>query len=454
MESLLIKGLQLIVSLALLVIIHEFGHYIIARIFGIKVEKFYLFFNPWFSIAKWKPKKGKPKYDKNGNERATWRDTEYGIGWVPLGGYVKIAGMIDESMDTEQMAQPQKPWEFRSKPAYQRLLVMIGGVTFNFILAVLIYTGIAWYWGDRYIPLDKAYEGMDFGAPALAVGFQNGDIPLEADGKKLDASKDGWLFDMANARTVTVLRNHRDTVTIPLPDDFITRFEKEPLLTYRYPVVVADVQGGSPAFSAGIQKGDRLVAVDTISTRSYSEFTPALKKYAGKPTHVTVERNGESIRIAVTPDSNGKLGFRLKDITDVYPAVFVKYGFIDAFPKGWEIGTMTLTNYVSSLSHLFSKEGINSLGGFGTIGSMFPEQWSWYSFWSITAFLSVILAFMNIIPIPGLDGGHVMFLLWEIITRRKPSEKVLIYAQYAGMMFLILLLLYANGADLFRAIMY
>lgn len=452
MEPFLMKALQLIVALAFLVIIHEFGHYIIARMFGIKVEKFYLFFNPWFSLFKWKPKKGKPKYDKNGNERATWRDTEYGIGWLPLGGYVKIAGMIDESMDKEQMKQPAQPWEFRSKPAYQRLLVMIGGVLFNFILAILIYAGIAFWWGNKFIPLDQATEGMDFSPVAIEAGFRNGDIPLTADGKKIDASKEDFLYTTASAKTVEVLRNRRDTVKINLPSDFLVRLGKDGFMTYRQPVVVDKVQGMSPASEAGIKDNDRIVKIDTLSTRAYSELTSALQKYAGKETTVTVERDGKAITMPITPNESGKLGFQLKRITDVYPTVTVNYGFLRSFPKGVENGTKMLTNYVSSMKHVFTKEGATSIGGFGAIGDMFPERWNWLSFWEITAFLSVALAFMNILPIPALDGGHVLFLLYEIITRRKPAEKVLEYAQVAGMFFLLALLLYANGADIVRAL--
>lgn len=452
MEPFLMKALQLIVALAFLVIIHEFGHYIIARMFGIKVEKFYLFFNPWFSLFKWKPKKGKPKYDKNGNERATWRDTEYGIGWLPLGGYVKIAGMIDESMDKEQMKQPAQPWEFRSKPAYQRLLVMIGGVLFNFILAILIYAGIAFWWGNKFIPLDQATEGMDFSPVAIEAGFRNGDIPLTADGKKIDASKEDFLYTTASAKTVEVLRNRRDTVKINLPSDFLVRLGKDGFMTYRQPVVVDKVQGMSPASEAGIKDNDRIVKIDTLSTRAYSELTSALQKYAGKKTTVTVERDGKAITMPITPNESGKLGFQLKRITDVYPTVTVNYGFLRSFPKGVENGTKMLTNYVSSMKHVFTKEGATSIGGFGAIGDMFPERWNWLSFWEITAFLSVALAFMNILPIPALDGGHVLFLLYEIITRRKPAEKVLEYAQVAGMFFLLALLLYANGADIVRAL--
>ncbi len=446
------KALQLIVALAFLVIIHEFGHYIIARAFGIKVEKFYLFFNPWFSLAKWKPRKKETKLDKNGNEKATWRDTEYGIGWLPLGGYVKIAGMIDESMDQDQMAQPEQPWEFRAKPAYQRLLVMLGGVIFNFVLAIIIYAGIAWYWGEKYIPLDQAYEGMDFVPAAQAVGFRNGDIPLMADGVKLSAADGDYAFRMVEAKNVTVLRNHTDTVNITIPDDFIFRLNDEKgFLAYRVPVFVDRVLNGDPAAKAGIQEGDRIIAIGDTPTPSFTELTPALLANAGKTTTVTVERDGRKETLEITPNEYGKIGFQLRSIIDIYPTVTAQYSLLQSFPKGWEIGTGTLTNYVGSMKHVFSAEGAQTIGGFGAIGNLFPEKWNWYSFWQITAFLSVALAFMNIIPIPGLDGGHVMFLLYEVISRRKPSEKVLIYAQYAGMAFLMLLLVYANGNDIFRA---
>ena len=432
METFLIKAAQLIVSLAFLVVIHEFGHYIIARAFGIKVEKFYLFFNPWFSLFKWKPKSKGPKYDKNGKERATWRDTEYGIGWLPLGGYVKIAGMIDESMDKEQMAQPEKPWEFRAKPAWQRLCVMIAGVMFNFILAILIYAGIAFFYGNKYVPLDKAYEGMDFTPAAQNVGFVNADS----------------LTD----RGLMVVP--RDTVIVSLPSDFIHRVsEDEGFMAYRLPVFVAQINNGTPASRAGLEKGDRIVGIGGVPTPSYSELQDELKRNAGRETDITVMRGDKVLTLKATPSEEGKLGFGLMPLTEVYPTMTEHYSFFRSFPKGWQIGTETLGTYVSSLSHLFSKEGVQSVGGFGAIGSIFPEKWNWYQFWQTTAFLSVILAFMNITPIPGLDGGHVMFLLWEVVTRRKVNEKVLEYAQYAGMLFLLLLLVYANGNDIVRAFM-
>ncbi len=465
------KAAQLIVALAFLVIIHEFGHYIIARAFGIKVEKFYLFFNPGFSLFKWKPKSKKHKLDKNGNERASWRDTEYGIGWLPLGGYVKIAGMIDESMDKDQMAQPVQPWEFRAKPAYQRLCVMLAGVVFNFVLAIIIYAGIAFHWGAQYLPLESAYEGMDYSETAKKAGFQNGDIPVKADGQPVDIARVGSLYYLADAKEATVLRKvesdsvlfadgriadvaRRDTVTFALPEEFLWQLNDDKnkmMMTYRLPVFVQSVVGGSAAAKAGIMVGDRLVAVGGVPTPSYSELTQQLSQHKDQPTQITLQRDGKILQVNATPDSDGKLGFQLKPMTEIYPVVYKKYSLIESVPQGWRNGTDMLGSYVSSMSKVFSRHGVESIGGFGSIGSLFPEKWNWLSFWQITAFLSVVLAFMNLIPIPGLDGGHVLFLLWEVITRRKVNEKVMEWAQYAGMAFLLLLLVYANGKDLIRA---
>ncbi len=452
MTPILMKALQLIVALALLVIIHEFGHYLMARIFGIKVEKFYLFFNPWFSIAKWKPKKKKVKYDKNGVEKASWRDTEYGIGWLPLGGYVKIAGMIDESMDKEQLAKPAQPTDFRAKPAWQRLLVMIGGVTFNFILAILIYIGIAFHWGAEYIPLENATEGMEYCEEARKLGFQNGDIPLLADGHKLDASKN-FPYEMVTAREVKVLRNHTDTVSIAIPENFALTLSnaKQSLLAYRVPVYVAKIQGGSAASKAGMEEGDHIVAVNGVPTPGFTELTEQLVANGGKEVTVSVERDGRILDLKATPTEGGKLGFQLRPITEIYKPVVVNYSLWEAVPKGIVNGTEMLTNYVGSMKYLFTKEGSQSIGGFGAIGSMFPDRWNWLSFWQITAFISVALAFINILPIPALDGGHVMFLLYEMVMRKPAPEKVMEYAQIAGMAFLLLLMLYANGLDAIRS---
>lgn len=423
-------------SLSLLVIIHELGHFMWARLFKIRVEKFYIFFNPWFSLLKWKPKNS---------------DTTYGLGWLPLGGYVKIAGMIDESMDKEQMAQPPQPWEFRTKPAWQRLLVMTGGVLNNFILAIVIYAGIAWCWGERTIPYQNAYEGMDFTPAAQSLGFRNGDILLTADGRTIDSRERSALYRMLEADRVTVLRNHHDTVTLQMPRNAVTSLpQDDPFMAYRLPVFVKQVMPGEPAEQAGLIAGDRIIAVGDSLTPAYTELSPALKAYGGKQVPVTLLRGSDTVMVSATPTNGGKLGFGLMSPLEVYRCDTTKYGLLHSIPVGIGNGTEMLTTYVSSLKHIFTKEGAESIGGFGAIGNLFPPKWDWRTFWEMTAFLSIILAFMNIIPIPALDGGHVLFLLWEVITRRKPSDKFLEYAQMAGMTFLLLLLLYANFNDIYR----
>lgn len=449
----MIKAVQLVAAFALLVLVHEFGHYIFSRIFGVKVEKFYLFFNPWFTIYKYKPKK---KALKSGEEdKMTWRDTEYGIGWLPLGGYCKIAGMIDESMDREQMAQPAKPWEFRSKPAWQRLLIMIGGVLFNFILAIVIYSGIIYTWGERYIPFSNATEGMMYCDSAHKIGFQDGDIPLLADGEELTTYTGDELMKMLGAKTVTVLRNGTDTVNIAIPDNFIFKANKEAedgqmFMAYRLPVVVADVQPGMGALKAGIEKGDSIVSVNGVPAASFEVFTTQLEKNKNKTVAIGFVRNGKPMSADVAIDGGGKIGIMLTPITDVYNTITREYSILASIPRGIELGVEKLTSYVGQMKYVFTAEGAKNLGGFGAIGNIFPDEWNWEQFWSITAFLSVILAFMNILPIPALDGGHVLFLLVEIITRRQPSEKFLEKAQMIGMTFLIALLLFANGNDIYR----
>lgn len=453
METFLIKAAQLIVAFAILVIIHEFGHYIFSRIFGVKVEKFYLFFNPWFTLYKYKPKKPAPKPGEE--EKMTWRDTEYGIGWVPLGGYCKIAGMIDESMDTEQMKQPAKPWEFRSKPAWQRLLIMVGGVLFNFILAIIIYTGIVFAWGEKYIPFRNATEGMMYSETAHKVGFVDGDIPLAADGKELTYYSGDELLKMLDAKVVTVLRNKCDTVNINIPDGFIFTANKEAeegnlFMAYRLPVVISDLQPGMGAVKAGLMKSDSIVSINGVSTPSFDIFKAELDKNMDKNVTIGFLRNGKPMESEVAVDAAGKIGIMLTPLTDIYRTVTREYSIFASIPRGIELGVEKLTSYVSQMKYVFTREGAKNLGGFGAIGNIFPESWNWEQFWSITAFLSVILAFMNILPIPALDGGHVLFLLVEIITRRQPSEKFLEYAQMAGMAFLFALLLFANGNDIYR----
>ena len=436
METFLIKALQLVVALSLLVIVHELGHFLWARVFKIRVEKFYIFFNPWFSLFKWKPEN---------------RDTTYGVGWLPLGGYVKIAGMIDESMDREQMAQPPQPWEFRTKPAWQRLLVMTGGVINNFILAILIYAGIAWYWGERTIPYQNAYEGMDFTPAAQSLGFRNGDVLLTADGRLIDSKERGAIYNMLDSKHVEVLRNHRDTVTLIMPANAVTSLpQDDPFMAYRVPVFVKQVMPGEPAAKAGLQEGDRIIAVGDSLTPAYTEFVPALAAYGGKEVPLTLLRGNDTVMTVATPTPAGKLGFGLMGPIDVFRCDTTQYGFFQSIPIGIGNGTDMLTTYVGSLKHVFTKEGAESIGGFGAIGNLFPAKWDWRTFWEMTAFLSIILAFMNIIPIPALDGGHVAFLLWEVVTRRKPSEKFMEYAQMVGMFLLLALLIYANSNDIYR----
>lgn len=453
METFIIKALQLMLALALLVLVHEFGHYLFSRIFGVKVEKFYLFFNPWFTPFKYKPKKPAPKPGEE--EKASWRDTEYGIGWLPLGGYCKIAGMIDESMDKEQMAQPEKPWEFRAKPAWQRLLIMIGGVIFNFITAIIIYSGIVYTWGEKFLPFRNATEGMMYSETAHKIGFQDGDIPLFADDTELEYLSGDAIMSIVGAKQVRVLRNHTDTVAIDIPENFIFTANEEAengqsLMAYRLPVVVYDTQNGMGAIKAGLERGDRIVAVNNVSTPSYDLFKTELENNKDKTVSLTYVRNGEEQTTDIEIDGGGKIGISLTPITDIYETITLDYSLFKSIPRGIEMGVDKLTSYVSQMKYVFTAEGAQSLGGFGALGSIFPETWDWLNFWNITAFLSVILAFMNILPIPALDGGHVLFLLVEIVTRRKPSEKFLEYAQMAGMIFLLALMLYANANDIYR----
>lgn len=437
METILIKALQLILSLSLLVLIHEFGHFIFARLFKVRVEKFYLFFDPWFSLFKFKPKNS---------------DTEYGIGWLPLGGYCKISGMIDESMDKEQMAQPAKPYEFRSKPAGQRLMIMIGGVLFNFLLALFIYSMVLFAWGDTYLPLKNVKLGMDYSETFINVGFRDGDILLRADDEELERYNEDCLRKVVDARNVTVLRDGVETV-IPMPDDMMQRLlrDKQGFAAYRFPMVVKSLSSDDmPAARAGIQSGDSIVSVNGVPVVTYYEAATMLAENKSKEIALGYYRDGSLRTTEIAVDSLGHIGVGACLPTDIYDTVTRSYGFLASFPAGVRLGINTLKGYVSDMQYVFTKEGASSLGGFATIGSIFPDTWNWRAFWMQTAFLSIILAFMNILPIPALDGGHVMFLLYEVIARRKPSDKFLEYAQMVGMAILFALLLYANGNDLFR----
>jgi regulator of sigma E protease len=435
-------------SLSLLIIIHEGGHFLFSRLFHVRVEKFYIFFDPWFSLFKYTSKRS---------------HTEYGIGWLPLGGYVKIAGMIDESMDTEQMKQPPQPWEFRTKPAWQRLIIMVAGVFFNFLLALFIYSMILFTWGDQYINVQKAPMGMAFNETAKSVGFHDGDVLLSADGQPFVRYGGDLLSKVVDAREVTVLRGGKK-VAVYIPDKLMERLMTDSVhfATYRYPFVADTIVAHSPAAMAGMQHGDSIVALNGHSI-SFFDFKKAMgerQKLAAKTRSDSIDyhlitltymRAGQSHTVSLKADSHFTIGIiPVQDLNKIMPLVDLRYGFFESFPAGITLGVRTLSGYINSMKYVFSKEGAKQLGGFGTIGSIFPATWDWHQFWYMTAFLSIILAFMNILPIPALDGGHVLFLIYEIVTRRKPSDKFLEYAQMVGMGLLLLLLIWANFNDIVR----
>lgn len=443
METFLIRALQLILSLSLLVIIHEGGHFFFARLFKIRVEKFYIFFDPWFSLFKYKPKNS---------------DTEYGVGWLPLGGYCKISGMIDESMDTEQMKQPAQPWEFRSKPAWQRLLVMIGGVLMNFLLALFIYSMILFTWGDRYTALSDMTMGMKFNEHAQEIGFRDGDILKSADGKELIRFNMDMIRSIVEAREVTVLRQGEEK-KILLPELSLLDVAKEDpmFVDVFYPNVVDSVLPDGGFAKVGIQKGDSLVAFNGKEMTSWNEFLDNMAELKAKAElenktsaefTLVYSRAGVRDTVAVQTDDKFKVAV-IGGLVD-YQQRTLSYGFFESFPAGVALGVNTLKGYVNDMKYVFTKEGAKSVGGFATIGSIFPKVWDWQRFWEMTAFLSIILAFMNILPIPALDGGHVLFLLYEIVARRKPSDKFLEYAQMVGMFLLFGLLIWANFNDVLR----
>ncbi|MBB3187038.1 RIP metalloprotease RseP [Microbacter margulisiae] len=489
METFLIKAAQLILSLSILVFLHELGHFTFARIFKTRVDKFYLFFNPSFSLFRMKkinskryfrffasnvPDMYQPMKDSEGNivkdekgkakleeintnelEENDWRrhpeKTEWGIGWLPLGGYCKIAGMIDESMDTEALKKPAQSWEFRSKPAWQRLLIMVGGVVVNFLTALIIYALILFSWGQEYLPLQNARMGMQFSEVALKNGFHNGDILLAVNNKPVDEASDAIgkiLIDEAS--TVEVLRDGK-TVQLTLPSNFaqqvIGSHEKQ-FMAPRVPFVINKVVNETPAATAGLAKGDSVVAINGKSMYTAQDIMSFLQDNKGKTISLTFFRNGKQMTKPIAIDANGKLGVELVPFTEYFKTKHIEYGLLASIPAGIEMGVDKLTSYVKQLKFVFTKQGAKQIGGFGTIGSLFPSIWDWQSFWGLTAFLSIILAFMNILPIPALDGGHTLFLLYEIVTGRKPSDKFLEHAQMVGLILLFALLIYANGNDL------
>ncbi len=434
--NILIQAGQLILSLSILVILHEFGHFLPARLFKIRVEKFYLFFDPWFSL--FKLKKG---------------DTEYGIGWLPLGGYVKISGMVDESMDKEQLKLPPQEWEFRSKPAWQRLIVMLGGVTVNIVSALIIYMMIAFTWGETSLPLANAKYGIMCDSTALDIGLMNGDKILSVGGENVeDFHEVTAILLLDKPHTIEIDRNG-EKKTIQVPSDFVKRVLSKGAKGFISPrglFAAGDFPEKSGAKLAGIQKGDFLVALNGEKLLFYDQFGPRLSKLKNQKATIGLIRAGKYQELSVPVDADGKIGIFAVSPMAMLDIVTTHFGFFESIPKGISLGTKTLSNYLKQFKIIFTKEGAKQIGGFGTFAGLFGTTWDWESFWRLTAFISIILAVMNILPIPALDGGHVMFLLYEMITRRKPNQKAMEYAQMAGMVVLLALLLYANGNDIFR----
>ncbi|MDD4189821.1 MAG: RIP metalloprotease RseP [Mangrovibacterium sp.] len=441
MEQILIKAAQLIVSLSILVILHEFGHFIFARLFKTRVEKFYLFFDPWFSL--FKIKRG---------------GTEYGVGWLPLGGYVKISGMIDESMDKEALQLPPQPWEFRSKKAYQRLLIMTGGVLMNFIFAFIIYIGVLYAWGTAYLPTGNVKYGIMVYEAGEQIGLQNGDQIVSVDHQYVaDFHKIMPTVVLDHAKTIQVLRNGQQVDVGISTEDLALLIKSKDVIAPRMPFgfKVGKVMKDSPAEEAGLEKGDAFMDIDGQQFEFYDQFTAYLKSNRNTPVRVQVLRNEEAVTIPVTVNGEGQLGF-FPEFEESAVAFLkyetVKYQFLESIPAGIHRGVSMIKDYLKQFKLLFSPEteAYKSLGGFISIGNIFPGAWDWYAFWNMTAFLSIILAIMNLLPIPALDGGHVMFLLFEMVTGRKPGDKFLEYAQIAGMIFLLALVLYANANDIIK----
>ena len=444
METFLIRALQLMMSLSLLVIIHEGGHFFFAKLFKVRVTKFYLFFDPWFSLFKFKPKNS---------------ETEYGMGWLPLGGYVQIAGMVDETQSSEDLNHPVEPWEFRAKPAWQRLLIMVGGVMMNFLLALFIYSMTLFTWGDQYVSLQDMTHGMEFNEHAEEIGFRDGDILLSADDQPLQRFNVDMLRAITEARVVKVNRGGQE-VEIFMPEVSLLDVAKDnpPFVEPLIPNVVDSVIPGRPFDAIGIQPGDVLLAINGKELSSYNAFIyqlDALRQDAeaeGKKVadlNLIYSRSGVRDTVALQTNTLFMVGASSAALAD-YKVTKLEYGFFESFPAGIALGVNTLKGYVNDMKYVFTKEGAKSVGGFGTIGSIFPSVWDWHRFWEMTAFLSIILAFMNILPIPALDGGHVLFLLYEIIARRKPSDKFMEYAQMTGMILLFGLLIWANFNDVLR----
>ena len=434
MEPMVIKGIQLLLSLSILIVLHELGHFIPAKIFKTRVEKFFLFFDVKFALFKKK-----------------FGDTVYGIGWLPLGGYVKISGMIDESMDKEQMKLPPKPWEFRTKPAWQRLIIMLGGVTVNLVLGFLIYMMILFIWGKNTLPNSALPLGLGVSPLAKEIGFEKGDQIVSVDGKPLEVALDiNKLLLIRSVQVVQVERKNGMKINITIPENIGDRMfttGQMSILYPRFPAEIDSVLTDKGAFQAGFRAGDKIIFADETIIEDWTELRDYNNEKANQKVQYIIERNQIKDTINMVLDAQGKMG--------VIPKNSIKISQEDlslgeSIAEGFSYGYWMLYDYVAQFKYVFTKKGASQLGGFGAIGSLFPASWDWRAFWGSTAFISIILAFMNLLPIPALDGGHVMFLLYEMISGRKPNDKFMEYAQMVGFFLLMALVIYANGNDLFR----
>ena len=431
-------------SLSILVILHELGHFIPAKFFKTRVEKFYLFFDPWFSLVK----------KKIG-------DTEYGIGWLPLGGYVKISGMIDESMDKEQMQKPPESWEFRAKPTWQRLIIMLGGVTVNLLLGIFIYGMVLFAYGSKYLPNENVTDGIWCVSPlAKDLGFETGDKIITVDDEKPQAFNS--IFESLLYAESVALERDGVTKELALPSNFIAQLlesEERILFVPRFPTIISGFPANSNAKNAGFEKKDRIVSVNGVETKYFDEFKFELQQHKGENISVRINRFGEEIILSVDVTNEGMIGFMPSNLSlnqleelEIYSLNSATYSFLESLPAGYHLAIRKLNSYISQFKLILSPStgAYKGLGGFGTIGSLFPGKWHWQSFWEMTAFLSLMLAFMNVLPIPALDGGHVVFLLYEMLVGKPAPEKVMEYAQMVGMLLLLSLLVYANGNDLLK----
>ena len=439
MEQVLIKAAQLLLSLSILVVLHEFGHFAFARLFKTRVEKFYLFFDPWFAL--FKTKRG---------------ETEYGVGWLPLGGYVKISGMIDESMDKEAMSLPPEPWEFRSKKAYQRLLIMLGGVMMNFIFAFIIYIGILYVWGTQYLPTENVTHGIVVNETGKQIGLQNGDKILAVDGlfiENFDKIIPTVILDAA--KNIEVERNGQKINVEVSDEDLALLIKSKGVMSIRtlFNFEIARFSKKSIGKGAGLEKGDKLLSVNGEKFIFYDEFQQTMQDNKDKTVELQALRNGQVKTFNIQLDETGLIGVGPdpKMFSD-FEFKTTKYSFLESIPAGFKKGTNTVRDYLKQFKLIFSPKtkAYESLGGFISIGNIFPGAWDWYAFWNMTAFLSIILAVMNLLPIPALDGGHVTFLLYEIVSGRKPGDKFLEYAQITGMVILLSLVLFANANDIIK----